>query len=796
MEGCRRLLWWLVTSLAFVSCLGADGPEGICAVPCCTAEPSCAEASRVTCDCDMDTIIFRGDGPASLQELLVVKAKAVIIQGNAFSSLTQLANFSIRNTHSVVIENGGMALQNHSALTLFRMEDIESVQIDSQAVSGFWGEGVNVELVRIAKLHVKNDAFRLDSETLGPRLMLQDINKLALGSRAFSGPVAEMSLNNVLMEVCPGQSFGGEVSNTIFNNVNITDAKPECFTGADTMKAFSIQSSRIEVLHPGAFSGKLQKLSISSSEILTLHEKGVNLTVGELKVTDLFVQILNPSGFSVMANDSIHLEKVRIERLGKNALNSMLIKPTPSGFLPPVNIHQMDITEAEPGSLTFSECADVAVTDLRVRSMSTGLCPTENLTRALCAGPDSGPLSPTQEAVFWQLYEQSLCDQDAHLPFPEVAGRHRCDPERLRSQLAGETTDLEAARAFGEHNLPIRALIRADVIKPSGSGPSHPSTADAGGHDAKNQQHNDGNGSRYPATEVNKMERAETPAGKTEGTAAEEKGAARASRVQLTPDDAPTQVSGEGEAAPHSERDKRQDGGPVVAYSAQLKMEGETHIQEKMEKEIDIEGKTKEDGDLKREMGDERIDVGGNAKQKVEDTGPNKTASSAGGSSTSSSDAGAADLSMSAARHQSRLMLFLALGVVLSLTAVLGVALVAVLVHRRRRRRREAAAKPPPDIVQSSSSSAVEAALMVLANRVLRQGGGEGAEVGGQNQQGSGRATVYSQNVYEPIRPELVQLQPLPQPQLRPLPHQQPLIRFDSYDGNTESFSYQHLLDR
>ncbi|XP_043217331.1 uncharacterized protein LOC122385732 isoform X2 [Amphibalanus amphitrite] len=378
------LLLVLLAVLLVSAELPTDGELSVCSTPCCTVEPSCSVALHVACSCnDEERIVLRkADIPPTVKTIHISNAERVTIYNDALTSLPLLTDFSLHGIVNVTIENGGMNMQSSCNLSMVRMEDIENVRVKSWAVTGAWDRELNFELAKINQLQIETDAFHYDSETPGLKLMLQDINMLVLDSKAFSAPIAEMALNNVRMEECHDQSFGGRTANTMFNNVSIANAQTRCVFGSDSRATLSVHSSRIDVLSSEAFSGQLRKLYISSSDFLTMQDIGVNLQLVELEVTNLFVQRLNSKALSVVADDSIRIHKMHVESLKKNALAGLLVKPTPSGFCPPVNIHQMEVTEAELGSLTFSECADLAVTDLIVHSMPTGLCPTESLTRS------------------------------------------------------------------------------------------------------------------------------------------------------------------------------------------------------------------------------------------------------------------------------------------------------------------------------------------------------------------------------------------------------------------------------
>ena len=333
-----------------------------------------------------------------------------------------------------------MALETHSNLTRVCIQDIDAVQIKSLGVSGV-GEQVSFELIDIDRLHVETGAFHHTSETLGHSLMLQNIQMLDLNSNAFQTYAARMHLSNVVMEVCHPQSFGGNIPTIMLDNVNISETKEGCFTGLDKRTTLRVRSSRIDTVHPGALSGKLRDLTIENSDFLTMHEKALDLQLVSMKVSGLFVRHLSSDGLTVTADDSILLEDVTIESLKRRALAGLLIEPTPFGYCPPLVIRGMQISEVESGSLALSECADLQVSELRVRSLPSRYCPTERLTRWLSELSDRdhrGPLSTAQYSIYWELYGHDLCENDVYeSTFPVAAHKQCCEPGARRPTTRG-----------------------------------------------------------------------------------------------------------------------------------------------------------------------------------------------------------------------------------------------------------------------------------------------------------------------------------------------------------------------
>ena len=678
----------------------------------------------------------------SVQAVRILNTKNVNIHSDAISGLPSLTSLSLRDMDTAVIEQGGMNMQKQAKPRQVLIENIETLNIKSQAFSGFWGQHNSVEMRKIARLHIESHAFHYESRSLGPSLMLQDIGMLTLASKSFKSPVARMYLNKVVMETCHDESFGGDIQATEFDNVTIGEAKAGCVTGFGSSTALSVKSSRIDVIHSRAISGQLSQLIIKNSDFLTMHEKSMDLKVKNMTMSDLFVQQLHSNGLIVKADDSIRLKKIRVNSLGKNALVGLQIEPTSTGFYPPVVIDQLEVIDAEQGSLTFSECTDVQMTDLDLEAPWPHICPTERWTRALSEGAVSGPLSPAQHEVFWQLYEKGLCDdEDDKQLFPKVANRPKCD----RHQNSGDAYKYDAEDAvLGKESA---AFSRGDKDK---------------------QQ------SRRIVA----------------GIAAAESEAMSESSVVKKADSSLVSLEVK---VPEDGEDHKDAGGDeaTVEYLVDY---------EEAEKDVQTHDARKADNVTSRAIEDalEALPLVSTPSiatrsapnvrnKKAPPTGPDDAAGegpvgTVGGSAPSAAPPAAA--SDGDSDHSHRLLLYLALGAVLSLAAVLAVALLVMLV-RRRRRRGKADGTPVP----------MEALLMVMANRLLQQNGAGGdREAGGGERQrqmsessgfSSGRQSVDSHR-YEPIREDLLV-------QLPASPAQ--LIWLDDSPAPSDQL-YHSLLDR
>ena len=277
---------------------------------------------------------------------------------------------------------------------------------------------LTINILNANTVIIKKDAFNTGILSLS----LENISLLILEPGAIS-PIQELLLlTNVHMEECPEYSFGSQIK-TFFKNISITNAQANCINGS-RFNEFSISSSKINTIKSKAFSGEMKNMEIIDSDFLIIEENGINLKIeNSFKIKNFFSRKFESNALSILSNNEIKVEKLKVILMERNAIKNMLIKKTPSGFCPPMSFHGIDITEAKPGSLAFSKCSDIALTDLSVDSVNfenSENCPsTEKLTRIITDTPDYELLDSTQEPIFWNLYEKSTCDKDSHLTFPD-----------------------------------------------------------------------------------------------------------------------------------------------------------------------------------------------------------------------------------------------------------------------------------------------------------------------------------------------------------------------------------------
>ena len=179
--------------------------------------------------------------------------------------------------------------------------------------------------------------------------------------------------------------------------------------------------------HPQAFSGNLRELVIKKSRFDTIQEEAFDIRVSNMEFTKSVVKELRSKGLSVLARESIWLERVRIELLRTNAFAALRTEQGKEDLDPMLTIRKLELIKSENGSLTFSECTKVRLTDLDLVTPWPRICPTEKWAQALSGGGVKGQLYPAQYQLFFQLFRRRMCLEDSWTKFPTSVDNPHCE---------------------------------------------------------------------------------------------------------------------------------------------------------------------------------------------------------------------------------------------------------------------------------------------------------------------------------------------------------------------------------
>ena len=319
-----------------------------------------------------------------------------------------------------------MASGKRFQLRSVKFEDIGKLRIQSNGFSGVWETGTSITIRRTSELRVESNAFGHESQTLGPILAIRHIRMLQLESRGLAAPLFILTLDEVAMNTCVEESFGEKINGIALNNVTIGEAETGCFNVLGSLSTFSIDSSKINTVHPKAFSFSTRELSIKNSNFGSIHERGFDIQTMKVTISDSLIGTLSAKGLSATANGSIRLN-IRVNFLRENGLAGLRIQQNLDGYTQPLVIRFLDFLKSEKGSLAFAECAQVRMTRLTPVMPSPRVCPTERWARWLTGAPPSGPLTPAQLAVFRQLLMRHLCPDRTQEWFPTSRQSPHCE---------------------------------------------------------------------------------------------------------------------------------------------------------------------------------------------------------------------------------------------------------------------------------------------------------------------------------------------------------------------------------
>ncbi|KAF0297425.1 hypothetical protein FJT64_005126 [Amphibalanus amphitrite] len=370
----------------------------------------------------------KGDIPATAHSVTIRNMQHLILEEDVIGDLPSLVNLTVSDVGQLEIKRDGMASHNQTRLRSVLFQNVQSLQAESHSFSGVWQSETTIRMHHIENLHVMSGAFSYQASITGPSVSLQHVHSLDLESSGFSAPMFSMSLTNVTMDDCQEHSFGGSAYYTEWNTVKVKGMRAKCFHGQNALGSFTINSLSVESTYPGSFYGDVQELRVENSHLGTIQGESFNLTVSSMEISKSSIGELHSKGLKVLARESFKLDVIRVNQLRKDAFLGVQMVRGADGFSPAFKIRKMEVMETENGSLTFSPCTEVRISELDVTAPLPPICPTERWTRALSAGGVAGQLSQAQYELFFVLLDRRWCDEDAWTPFPDSADNPQCQP--------------------------------------------------------------------------------------------------------------------------------------------------------------------------------------------------------------------------------------------------------------------------------------------------------------------------------------------------------------------------------
>ena len=399
----------------------------------------------------------------------------MVIQSSAIYALPHLRSFTVANSETLAIQDGGLKIEK-ARLHSLRITAIHDVEIKSLAVQGRWENTSTITIRNITNLFLEENSFGHESTSIGPTIEITDIGRFVVGQRAFAGPVNLLSVARVgsAIQWCSDETFGGRIHQLILDSVTIKNVRTGCFQGSGALAGLSIYSCDLEYVYRGAFSGEIDDVRIDFSRINQVFELSFDISVSRLSITDSLFTHLIPGSLSIAARDSITLDHVRVGRLVRGALTGLR---TAEDVKSPaaLTVRSLQVIVAENGSLAFNTNVSVCLSELRIDGRRRRPCPVEPLVRQLVGGDDGKPLSAAQIQVYRQLRRPAVCDADRQQPVSDGTPGPDCGtgltPSADRRQLTpsgppGSSSDTNLTTSTGPYLVVvvILALLSAALL--------------------------------------------------------------------------------------------------------------------------------------------------------------------------------------------------------------------------------------------------------------------------------------------------------------------------------------------
>ncbi|XP_037069527.1 uncharacterized protein LOC119090903 [Pollicipes pollicipes] len=417
-----RARWLAAWALALLSTVGTCRLTPLCHAACCIFTPDCRNAVSMLCNCSIILQITRESIPASVRHVKIWNSSYVSVASDAVYNTPLLRTLEFMSLAELHIHSNGLRLQKHAAMRVLRVGSVNTLVINSSALSGDWHHETSVSLQRIEELQLRPEAFNFTSISGGPRVLLGNVQALMTEEESFAAAIGRLSVVNVGMESCPSRCFSGSISHLELIGVHITNARAHCVDGRDGWGTLSIRASQLTSIQSLAFHGNFREVVIDNAKVGAVQKFGLDLRLTRLLVKASSFQDLASRGLEVVAKDSIVLDRVSVSILRRHAFRGLHVsRAEVSRYVTgTLIVRSLHIDKAKDGSLAFEEGVRVCIDRLNV-SLSL-VCPAAKWARQLTGA--SEPLSQAQRQVLRQL--QSRCPPSAEAPLPAASSDSPC----------------------------------------------------------------------------------------------------------------------------------------------------------------------------------------------------------------------------------------------------------------------------------------------------------------------------------------------------------------------------------
>ncbi|XP_037094451.1 uncharacterized protein LOC119114356 [Pollicipes pollicipes] len=410
-------LWLVLYSVTILFKVShGDDTFQMCEIKCCTFKPNCNKASSANCKCPGETILLsQGEIPMSIERISVSNTSQVIIFKNAIYSMLYLKTLKFKDLERLEIWTDGFNLQSNASCLELRIERVKRLRAKDSAFSGHWCGETTISIQTIDRFIISRKAFRFQASKRGPRVELKSVGQLKAAEETFAATIGQLSLMNVSMvDWCPSNCFGGNISDLEMVRVKIPKAEAKCVDAESGWVKLAILSVEILSVSSSAFCGDVREVVIANTNFTDIQSSGFNMAVKNLKIHSSSFKDIATDGLSVTAEQSIRLESLSVDRLRRHALRGLRISNSSVGQVRPLIIRKFRIaSRPEHRALEFATGLRVCMEGLDIIG-SSPMCPAEEWTRQLVGAGPADQLSQPQRQVLLQLHDKCPADDGNH----------------------------------------------------------------------------------------------------------------------------------------------------------------------------------------------------------------------------------------------------------------------------------------------------------------------------------------------------------------------------------------------
>ena len=376
------------------------------------------------------------DIPKTVGSIRVANTRVVDIKEDALYSLRSLVVLEFMDIKQLQLRKNALHLPENSNLRVVHMMNTHHIDIRPSALSGSWDHETTIRIQDVALLDIEQNAFNFVSSSLGPILILEEIEQLKLAPSALNAPLRRLTMTNIKMNACHAPSFPANIYELDMKQVRIDYVYQTCVAVSDTL---TVRSCQFGVIYPLGISGKADDVEILDSSFNIVHGKGFNIQVNRLDIFGSGFGTLMTGALNVKAESSVLLQNISVESLNMHALRDIQVIDDATGSAPcAFEISKFNIKDAEYGSLALATPSAVYIDGIEVHSSSNPTSSPKEFAKWLIGKTSDDDLTTADEQILEQLEDRPPRPPPEHTH--TITGANDSEREKLPMEPTEDNT--------------------------------------------------------------------------------------------------------------------------------------------------------------------------------------------------------------------------------------------------------------------------------------------------------------------------------------------------------------------